>query len=142
MADPTPPDPFPGLDDLIADGAQLETLATDLRFIEGPVWIADQLIFSDIPANKLLTHSDAKGLGLLRQPSANANGNTVDPQGRLVSCLHGDRSVVRTELDGKITLLADRFHGKRFNSPNDVAIQRDGTIWFSDPTYGLGNARP
>lgn len=126
---------------LLAPGAALEKLADGFKFVEGPVWTdADggYLIFSDISANRMLKWSAAGGIEIFRSPSDNANGNCRDQQGRLITCEHSTRRVTRTESDGTITVLADRFDGKRFNSPNDVVVKRDGTVWFSDPIYGLG----
>jgi gluconolactonase len=123
---------------LVAPGAKLEKLATDMKFTEGPVWIPSKkkVIFSDIPNSKLMQWSKADGLSVFRE-SKNANGNLLDLEGRLLSCQHSGRALVRTEKDGSITVLADKFDGKRFNSPNDVAIKSDGTLWFTDPPWGL-----
>lgn len=129
-----------GLKDILADGAQLEALADGFRFIEGPVWMGSRLIFSDIPASELRTWSPADGVGLFRAPAHQANGNTLDRQGRLITCQHQSRTVTRTEHDGTVTVLAEMYDGKRLNSPNDVIVKSDGTIWFTDPTYGLGKA--
>jgi gluconolactonase len=123
-------------DDLIPPDAKVEKLAGDLHFIEGPVWIDGYLIFSDIPASKLMKW-DGKQLSVFRDGTNNSNGNTRDREGRLISCEHTSRRVTRTEKDGSITVLADNFEGKKFNSPNDVVVKSDGTIWFTDPTYGL-----
>lgn len=123
---------------LIASGAEVEKLAGDLGFIEGPVWLPSEnkLVFSDIPAGKLMQWSEADGLSLYRK-CEQANGNILDLQGRIISCQHGARNLVRQESDGTITVLADKFEGKRFNSPNDVAVRSDGTLWFTDPPWGL-----
>ncbi|MBE9604586.1 SMP-30/gluconolactonase/LRE family protein [Acetobacteraceae bacterium H6797] len=121
--------------------AVVERLATGLRWGEGPVWFGDQrsLFFSDIPNNRILRWDEATGeTTIFRQPSNNANGNTRDPQGRLVTCEHLTRRVTRTEYDGSITVIADRFEGKRFNSPNDVVVKSDGSVWFTDPSFGIG----
>lgn len=123
--------------------AWLETLHTGMRWAEGPVWFADMrcLIWSDIPNNRLMRWSEASGaVEVFRADSNFANGNTRDPQGRLVSCEHRTRRVTRTEPDGRITVLVDRYQGKRLNSPNDVVVKSDGTIWFTDPTYGISAA--
>jgi gluconolactonase len=123
---------------LIAPGAKVQKLASDMKFTEGPVWIPAQklLVFSDIPNSKLMQWSEAKGLSVYRE-SEQANGNILDLEGRLISCQHAARNLVRTETDGKITVLADKYQGKRLNSPNDVAVRSDGTLWFTDPPWGL-----
>ncbi|AWK88767.1 SMP-30/gluconolactonase/LRE family protein [Azospirillum thermophilum] len=125
--------------DLTVPIAPLETLFTGCRWAEGPVWFADggYLVWSDIPNNRLLRWVPDLGVGVFRANSNYANGNTRDREGRLVSCEHGGRRVTRTEHDGRITVLADRFEGKRLNSPNDVVVKSDGTVWFTDPTYGI-----
>jgi gluconolactonase len=125
---------------LVIGHAQLEKLATGCRWAEGPAYFAAgrYLVWSDIPNDRLMRFDETDGsVSVFRQPSYNANGNTTDRQGRLVSCEHRMRRVTRTEHDGSITVLADRYAGKRFNSPNDVVVKSDGTIWFSDPTYGI-----
>jgi gluconolactonase len=123
---------------VIDPGAKVEKLAGGLKFTEGPVWVPalKALVFSDIPASKLMQWQDGKGLTEFR-PSEAANGNQVDAQGRIVSCQHAGRNVVRQESDGKLTVLVDALEGKKFHSPNDLAIKSDGTIWFTDPPYGL-----
>lgn len=124
---------------LIIANAGLDELHSDCRWAEGPVWFADLdcLVFSDIPNERLLRYVPGGGVSTFRAPSNFANGNTRDRQGRLVTCEHGTRRVTRTEVDGQITVLADRFEGKRLNSPNDVVVKSDGSIWFTDPTYGI-----
>lgn len=124
---------------LIVGWAQLECIFDSGRWTEGPVYFpdADQLIFSDIPNNRLMRWTPDGHVSVYRQPSGFTNGNTRDLMGRLISCQHGTRSVVRTELDGTLTVLADSYEGKRLNSPNDVVVRSDGTIWFTDPTYGI-----
>jgi gluconolactonase len=119
--------------------APVERLASGFRWIEGPVWFADAgaLLFSDIPNDRILRWIDGAGVSVFREPSGFANGNTRDREGRLVTCSHGARAVLRTELDGSITILADRYQGKRLNSPNDVVVRSDGSIWFTDPHYGI-----
>lgn len=120
--------------------AAVERLATGLRWAEGPVWFGDgrYLLCSDLPNDRILKWEEETGaVSLFRKPSAFANGNTRDRQGRLVTCEHGGRRVTRTELDGTITVIADSYNGKKLNSPNDVVVKSDGTIWFTDPTYGI-----
>jgi gluconolactonase len=123
----------------IMGNAPLEKLASGMRWAEGPVWVGDAgcLLFSDIPNNRLMRWIDGIGLSVYRQPSNYANGNTRDRDGRLITCEHGTRRVTRTEHDGGITVIADRYRGKRLNSPNDVVVKSDGTIWFTDPHYGI-----
>ena len=118
----------------------VERLATGCRWSEGPVWMGDarMLLWSDIPNNRMLRWEEETGaVSVYRKPSNFANGNTRDRQGRLVTCEHGGRRVTRTEYDGSITVLMDRFDGKRLNSPNDVVVKSDGSIWFTDPTFGI-----
>jgi gluconolactonase len=118
----------------------VERLATGCRWAEGPVYFGDgrYLLWSDIPNNRILKWEEETGaVSIFRKPSNFANGNTRDRQGRLVTCLHGGRSVVRTEYDGSITVLADSFDGKRLNSPNDVVVKSDGSVWFTDPVFGI-----
>lgn len=124
----------------VKTSAQVEKLYTGCRWVEGPVYFSAlrSLLFSDIPNDRILRFDEMSGaVSVFRQPSGYANGHTVDRQGRLVSCEHGGRRVTRTEHDGTITVLADRFEGKRLNSPNDVVVRSDDTIWFTDPTYGI-----
>uniref|UniRef100_UPI0031013379 SMP-30/gluconolactonase/LRE family protein n=1 Tax=Neorhizobium sp. EC2-8 TaxID=3129230 RepID=UPI0031013379 len=124
---------------LIVASAALEELYADCRWAEGPVWFADLncLIWSDIPNQRMLRWAPDGGVSVFRSPSNFVNGNTRDRQGRLVSCEHGGRRVTRTEIDGSITVLADFYQGKRLNSPNDVVVRSDGSVWFTDPTYGI-----
>jgi gluconolactonase len=120
--------------------ATVEQLATGFYWAEGPVWFGDgrYLLFSDIPNNRILRWDDASGaLCEFRKPSNNANGHARDRQGRLLSCEHLTRRVTRTEYDGTVTVLADRYEGKRLNSPNDIACRSDGTVWFTDPAFGI-----
>ena len=120
--------------------AAVERLGTGLRWAEGPVWFGDarHLLVSDIPNNRIVKWDEVTGqLSDYRRPSDYANGNTRDRQGRLITCEHGGRRVVRTEHDGSITVLIDRFAGKRLNAPNDVVVKSDGSIWFTDPPFGL-----
>lgn len=130
----------PDFAELIDRHAALERLFTGCLWAEGPAWLeaANGLVWSDIPNNRMLFFDAATGaVRPFRQPSNFVNGNTVDRDGRLVSCEHGGRRLVRQEHDGRLTVLADRFDGRRFNSPNDVVIKLDGSIWFTDPTYGI-----
>jgi gluconolactonase len=121
--------------------ARVERLATGLKFTEGPVWIAagnsGMLVFSDIPANQLKSWDPRNGLRVFRDPSNNANGNTLDAEGRLVTAEHGARRISRTEAAGNAVAVVESFEGKKLNSPNDVVVKADGTIWFTDPDYGL-----
>lgn len=120
----------------------VERLWTGGRWLEGPAWFAAgrYLLFSDIPNNRLMRYDETDGsVSAFRNPSNNCNGNTVDHQGRLVTCEHLTRRVTRTNFDGSITVIADTFDGKRFNSPNDVVVRTDGTIWFTDPSYGISS---
>lgn len=120
--------------------ARVERLWTGARWSEGPVWFAAgrYLLWSDIPNNRILRWDETDGsVSVFREPSNNTNGHAVDRQGRLVSCEHLTRRVTRTELDGSITVLADSWQGKRLNSPNDVVVKSDGSIWFTDPSYGI-----
>jgi len=115
-----------------------EVVAQGLRFTEGPAWHTDGfLVFSDIPANRIYRWQEDKPLTVFREPSNNSNGLAFDKEGRLLACEHGARRVTRTEKNGKITILAERFGGKRLNSPNDLTIAPDGTIYFTDPPYGV-----
>ncbi|MCG2591896.1 SMP-30/gluconolactonase/LRE family protein [Ramlibacter sp. XY19] len=121
--------------------ASVERIATGLRWAEGPVWFGDgrYLLVSDIPNNRVIRWDEASGeVSDFRRPSNNANGHFRDRQGRLLSCEHLTRRVTRTEYDGSITVLAERFDGKRLNSPNDIVCARDGSIWFTDPSFGIG----
>ncbi len=124
---------------LIVPSSGLEELYSDCRWAEGPVWFSDLqcLIWSDIPNQRMLRWVKDGGVSVFRTPSNFTNGNTRDRQGRLVSCEHGGRRVTRTEIDGSITVLADSYEGKRLNSPNDVVVRSDGSVWFTDPTYGI-----
>ncbi|MBP1860059.1 SMP-30/gluconolactonase/LRE family protein [Rhizobium herbae] len=120
--------------------ARVERLWTGGRWLEGPAWFAPGrfLVWSDIPNNRMMRFDETSGaVSVFRQPSNNSNGNTVDNQGRLVTCEHLTRRVTRTDFDGTVEVIADRFEGKRFNSPNDVVVKSDGSIWFTDPSYGI-----
>ena len=124
---------------LIAGSARLEELYSGCRWAEGPVWFSDMncLIWSDIPNERMMRWVPDGGVSVFRSASNYVNGNTRDRQGRLVSCEHGGRRVTRTEADGRITVLADSYNGKRLNSPNDVVVKSDGSVWFTDPSYGI-----
>lgn len=120
--------------------ATVEQLASGLRWAEGPVWFGDgrYLLVSDIPNDRILRWDETTGgLSEFRRPSNHANGNARDRQGRLLTCEHLTRRVTRTEYDGSITVLADRFDGRRLNSPNDIVCASDGSVWFTDPTFGI-----
>jgi gluconolactonase len=124
----------------IRRSARVERLYEGCRWAEGPAYFPAHrtLVWSDIPNDRMLRFDEASGaVATFRQPSGYSNGNTVDPQGRLVTCEQGGRRVTRTEHDGRITVLADRTEGRRFNSPNDVVVKSDGSVWFTDPTYGI-----
>jgi gluconolactonase len=119
----------------------VERVATGMRWAEGPVYFpaGRYVLFSDIPNNRIMRFSEDDGhLSVYRQPSMNSNGNTIDREGRLITCEHSGRRVTRTELDGSITIIADKFDGKKLNSPNDAVVASDGAIWFTDPAYGIG----
>jgi gluconolactonase len=118
----------------------VERVATGFRWAEGPVYFpaGRYLLFSDIPNNRIMRLSeDDNHLSVFRAPSMNSNGNTIDRVGRLITCEHSSRRVTRTELDGSITIIADSYNGKQLNSPNDVVVASDGSIWFTDPRYGI-----
>ena len=120
--------------------AAVERLYTGCRWAEGPVWFGDgrYLLWSDIPNNRMLKWEEETGrVSTFRRPSDYANGNTRDRQGRLVTCEHGGRRVTRTEYDGSVMVLADRWRGKPLNSPNDVVVKSDGSVWFTDPPFGI-----
>lgn len=144
----------PALHRLVAADAELERAAAGLKFTEGPVWTGDALLFSDLPANRIARWRETPAgveLTTFRYPSGGpadnplglpqpgANGLTLDRQRRLIACEHGNRRVSRTELDGTVVTLADRYAGRRLNSPNDVVVRSDGLVFFSDPPYGLPN---
>ncbi|MFA9230069.1 MAG: SMP-30/gluconolactonase/LRE family protein [Microgenomates group bacterium] len=123
----------------VMGNAPVKQLATGFDWVEGPVWFGDAgcLLFSDIPNNRILRFTPGVGISTYRAPSNYANGHTRDREGRLISCEHGTRRVSRTELDGRITVIADAYLGKPLNSPNDVVVKSDGSIWFTDPHYGI-----
>lgn len=125
---------------LVKTSASVEVLHEGCRWAEGPAYFAAgrYLVWSDIPNDRILRWDETTGqTGVFREPAGYTNGHTVDREGRLVSCEHGGRRVSRTELDGSVTTIADRYDGKRLNSPNDVVVKSDGTIWFTDPAYGI-----
>jgi gluconolactonase len=125
---------------LVFAHANLEKLATGCRWAEGPAYFpaGRYVIWSDIPNDRMMRFDETDAsVSVFRSPSFNSNGNTTDREGRLVSCEHFLRRVTRTEHDGSITVLADSYDGRRLNSPNDVVVKSDGSIWFSDPTYGI-----
>lgn len=123
----------------VLENAELELLFEGARWLEGPVWFADHqcLLVSDIPNDRILRWSEGAGMSVFRTSAGFPNGQTRDREGRLVGCSHLHRAVQRTELDGSLTVLVDRFQGKRLNAPNDVVVKRDGTVWFTDPHYGI-----
>ena len=125
----------------ILSNAALETLAIGFRWIEGPVWIGDAncLLFQDLPNDRTMRWIEGQCVSVYRAPSHYANGQTRDRQGRLIACSHRGRCLYRTEYDGRVTTLIDRHAGKRLNSPNDVVVKSDGSIWFTDPLYGISN---
>jgi sugar lactone lactonase YvrE len=117
-----------------------EKVAGDFQFLEGPVWVRarKELLFSDIPASRIMRYTPAtNSFSVFREPSGQANGNALDPQGRLVTCEHENRRTSRTELDGTVVALATHYEGKRLNSPNDIVCRSDGSVYFSDPPYGV-----
>ena len=130
--------PDPAGTAIVAEDVEVEKLESGMRFVEGPIWLAkdQRLLFSDIPRSKILQWTKKGGVTEFRE-SEQANGNTLDRQSRLISCQHAARNLVRTAADGSITVLAATHNGKKLNSPNDAAVRIDGTIWFTDPTYGL-----
>jgi len=122
--------------------AAVERLATGFRWAEGPVWFGDGrfLLWSDIPNNRIMKWEEETGaISIFRRPSNNANGNTRDRQGRLVTCEHGMRRVTRTEHDGTITVICNRYERKPLNSPNDLVVKSDGSVWFTDPVFGIAS---
>src|SRR5690348_2144963 len=119
----------------------VERVATGFRWAEGPVYFpaGRYVLFSDIPNNRIMRYCEDDGhTSIFREPSMNSNGNTIDREGRLLTCEHGGRRVTRTELDGSVTVIADKYNGKKLNSPNDIVVASDGSIWFTDPIYGIG----
>lgn len=127
---------------IVPEGATAEQVATGFGFTEGPVWCGDYLLFSDIPYNRIVRWrrlSQGPQVTTFRSPSGNSNGLTLDKSRRLIACEHSTRRLTRTEPDGAITVLAERYQGKRLNSPNDVVVRSDGSIYFTDPPYGLAD---
>ena len=124
---------------LFPNGVRIKQIATGFHFTEGPIWFREGnfLLFSDIPANQILHLTMDGKVRVFRQPSGNSNGLTRDRQGRLIACEHSNRRVTRTENNGSLTVLVDSFQGNRLNSPNDVVVKRDGSIYFTDPPYGI-----
>lgn len=125
---------------LVNHSARVEKLHTGCRWAEGPAYFAAgrYVVWSDIPNDRMLRYDETDGhVSVFRQPANFSNGNTTDRQGRLVTCEHGGRRVSRTEHDGSITTIAERWNGKLLNSPNDVVVRLDGSIWFTDPAYGI-----
>ncbi|WP_427023993.1 SMP-30/gluconolactonase/LRE family protein [Aureimonas ureilytica] len=125
----------------VLGNAPIEKLADGIRWIEGLVWMGDwnTLLFQDLPRDRTLMWSETGGLSVWRFPSGQANGQARDRQGRVVFCSNRERALCRVEHDGSVRVLADRFEGRRLNSPNDVVVKSDGTIWFTDPVYGISN---
>ena len=142
---PRYPDPAikildPGFAKYRVGSSKVERLGTGFRWAEGPVWFGDgrYLLWSDIPNDRILKWEEETGaISVFRKPSHNANGNTRDRQGRLLTCEHDTRRVTRTEPDGTITVIAERYDGKPLNSPNDIVCKSDGSIWFTDPPFGI-----
>ena len=130
----------PRLREVVDEAETLTQLAGDFRFTEGPAWhpAEKHLTFSDINGNRLHRWSEAGGVSVLREPSNMANGNTYDHERRLLTCEHATSRVTRTEPDGSVVVLASHYRGKELNSPNDIVVRQDGTIWFTDPSYGRG----
>ncbi len=135
--------------DLISPDAELEKLVGGAKHSEGPVYLPDDdsVIWSDVSGNRLLRWSVQDGTQIIRDPSDYQNGNCLDQEGRLVSCSHGQRAIIRREYTGDWRVLVDRYQGNRLNSPNDLVVKSDGTIWFTDPPFGLtqpgeGHAEP
>jgi gluconolactonase len=131
-------------DELFPKGATVRKLAGGMTFTEGPAWVADAsgdyLVFSDVPANEMKRWDPVGGVRTFRAPSGSANGNALDPEGRLITAEHAGR-ISRTEKNGTVITVVDSFDGKRLSSPNDVIVSRAGTIWFTDPPYGLAGRK-
>lgn len=125
--------------DVLREDSALERLASPAIWAEGPVWLPDRdaIVFSDVKGNRMYSWSEKDGVSVFREASNYNNGNYLDRQGRLVGCEHGRRCISRTEKDGRVEVLVDRYDGRRLNSPNDLVVKSDGTLWFSDPPYGI-----
>ncbi len=136
-------DPFEIYDDefgrMLGSNPTLNLLADGLAFAEGVCWVprVNKVIVSDIPNSRIVSWSESEGFGIYREPSGRSNGNTIDLEGRVVTCLTQGRAVVREELDGSMTTIAGSFDGGKLTSPNDVVVKSDGSIWFTDPDYGF-----
>lgn len=117
----------------------VELLCSPAVWAEGPVWVPQQqcLIFSDVKGNRMFRWDEQQGVSLFRAESHFANGNALDAQGCIITCEHGRRGLSRTDIQGVSSMLIDKIEGHRFNSPNDVAVREDGSIWFTDPPYGI-----
>ena len=127
---------------IVPEKVALEQVATGFGFTEGPVWCKNYLLFSDIPRNRIVRwrmRSEGPEVTTFRSPSGHSNGLTLDKSGRLVACEHSARRVTRTEMDGSVLVLADQYEGRRLNSPNDVVVRSDGSVYFTDPPFGLKN---
>jgi gluconolactonase len=148
-AEPAPPTDQPAeMAKIMAPGTPVEKLAGGMVFVEGPVWIPaagereGYLIFSDIPASHLKKWTAKEGVTVFRSDAHQPNGNMLDRQGRLLTCEHASRRVTRTDLaTGEVKVLADAFDGKKLNSPNDIVEESDGSLWFTDPPYGLSGGK-
>ena len=124
---------------IVPDGGDVERLATGFQFTEGPIWDASEgcLLFSDIPANRIYRWAPGESAMIFREPSGNSNGLTFDEDGNLITCEHGTRRLGKVERGGTYAVLADRYRGRRLNSPNDAVVKSDGSIYFTDPPYGI-----
>lgn len=141
-SEPLPLSPAPGheqdLAALFPADATLDLLATGGTWFEGPAWTGEEeIVWSDVVGNRLLVWTADRGAGILLEPSHHQNGHTVDAEGRLLAASHGERAIMRREHDGAWRILTDRHDGRRFNSPNDLVVARDGSVWFTDPRYGI-----
>jgi gluconolactonase len=133
----------PRMSEIFHGDESVTRLCTGAVWSEGPVYLPEDasVVWSDIPNNRMLRWSSTSAMSEFRSPSVFTNGNTLDLEGRIVHCSHGARAITRTERDGTITTLVDQFHGKRLNSPNDLVVHADGSIWFTDPPYGIRSDR-